>query len=382
MADFSLPILFVIPVGNTLPTSGSTENLTDGQVGVFKDDARTAATAGNIGSATFIQIAQGRGITSPAAFMGSKISDKIKLANVKKWYKVTGNATAANEIWQFSDFTAGCDEQVTFTLRGHSKYLDTISFNGFTRSVTVTTPCCDCGDNPCDTVANETIIDLILAKIDEIASVQSQPNALNLTTFWTFGKIGTGDDAILQVESKPLTSYGKFCDVALNPWALDRIFFRGWVYKGPALSIDFIVADRCQDVATALLTQRSSFPRLTADDVAQMEIDYYSYQSDYKGLFRQSAYNQKFEEYVTAGTVYDAYYIIFDKYTPDLAWNPTPHQDETAIIAVPQALSAGLSTVLSAYLGTVVDESGQAISTSTTSTTTSTSTTTTTTLIP
>ena len=35
MADFSLTTLFVVPVGNTLPSSGSTQNLTAGQVGIF-----------------------------------------------------------------------------------------------------------------------------------------------------------------------------------------------------------------------------------------------------------------------------------------------------------------------------------------------------------
>ena len=39
MADFSLTTLFVVPVGQTaLPSSGSTQNLTAGQVGIFKSD--------------------------------------------------------------------------------------------------------------------------------------------------------------------------------------------------------------------------------------------------------------------------------------------------------------------------------------------------------
>jgi hypothetical protein len=39
MADFSLTTLFVVPVGQTaLPSSGSTQNLTAGQVGFFRSD--------------------------------------------------------------------------------------------------------------------------------------------------------------------------------------------------------------------------------------------------------------------------------------------------------------------------------------------------------
>ena len=38
MADFSLTTLFVVPVGQTtLPSSGSTQDLTAGQVGFFND---------------------------------------------------------------------------------------------------------------------------------------------------------------------------------------------------------------------------------------------------------------------------------------------------------------------------------------------------------
>ena len=47
MADFSLTTLFVVPVGNTLPSSGSTQDLTAGQFGLFRSDY-TVANAGNI----------------------------------------------------------------------------------------------------------------------------------------------------------------------------------------------------------------------------------------------------------------------------------------------------------------------------------------------
>lgn len=379
MSTYSLRTLFVLPVGNTLPSSGSTENLSNRQVGVFKDAARTVATAGNVSTANFIQIAQGQDL-----FIGSKISDKIKSTKVKKWYKVTGNATAANEIWVFSNFNAKCDQAVTFTLNGHSSYLDTISFNGFTRSVTIQTPCCDCGADPCTDIANETLIDLILAQInkDIAATIQNSPNALTIGTFWTFQKDGTGGSATLRVTSKPITAYGKFCDVALNPYEFDRIWFRGWVYTGPETTIDFLVYDRCQTAATGAVTQRSSFPRGTSDEVTQLEIDYYSYQSPFKHLYRMSGYNQYFVSDVVAGTIYDMYYIIFDELDQDDSWTPNLKEDETVMLAVPQGETATLEALLVAYLGAIVNESGVAITTTTSTTTTSTTTSTTTTLIP
>ena len=73
MADFSLTTLFVVPVGNTLPSSGSTQNLTAGQVGIFLNDY-SVATAGNIAAAPYFYVAQGRVNTY---LQGSKRSDKI-----------------------------------------------------------------------------------------------------------------------------------------------------------------------------------------------------------------------------------------------------------------------------------------------------------------
>lgn len=377
--DFSLRTLFVVPVGNTLPTTGSTENLITGQFGIFKDDARTACTAGNISTANWLTFGQGR----PNAYLGTKISDKVKSTKVKKWYKVTGNATAANEIWELSNFTAQCDQDITLTLRGHSQFLDTISFNGFTRSVTITTPCCDCGESPCAAVANETIIDLFLQKIAQEAAVQNAPDSLTISTFFSFTKIGTGSSAILQIQSKPLTAYSKFCNIALNPYEYDRIYFRVWVYNNPDTSVDFLVYDRCEQAATATLTQRSSFPRGTSDQVYQDQIDYYSYQAAYKHLFTQSMYNQQFEDYVTDGQLYDMYYLQFDELQQDDSFTANLKQDEMVIFAVPTSLSAGFEAVVDVYLGTPVNESGAAITTTTSSTTTSsTTTTTTTTLIP
>lgn len=380
MSTYSLRTIFVVPVGNTLPTSGSTENLNDRQVGVFKDTARTAATSGNVSSANFIQIAQGQG----ALNLGSKISDKIKSTKVKKWYKVTGSATAANEIWTLSDFTAKCDQTVTLTINAHSSYLDTISFNGLTRSVTIQTPCCDCGGDPCEDIANETLIDLFLAAInrDIAASVQNVAGSLTIGSFFTFQKIGTGSNAVLTITSKPLTRYGKFCDVALNPYEFDRIWFRTFVYVGPETTVDFLVADACNTAATAEVTQRSSFPRGTSDEIAQLEYDYYSYQSPHKHLFRQSGYNQYFVSDVVDGQIYDTYYIIFDELDQDDSWTPNLKEDETVILAVPQGQTSSLETILTTYLGSITNESGVAITTTSSTTTTSTSTTTTTTLIP
>lgn len=75
MADFSLTTVFVAPVAQTaLPSSGSTQNLTAGQIGLFRNDY-SIANSGNIAAAPYFYIAQGRANTY---LLGSKRSDKIK----------------------------------------------------------------------------------------------------------------------------------------------------------------------------------------------------------------------------------------------------------------------------------------------------------------
>ena len=150
MADFSLTTLFVVPVGVPVASSGSTQDLAAGEVGIFKPDY-TVATAGNIDDAgvKYFYIAQGRTNTY---LQGSKRSDKIAGAiqnggsnqtNVTAWYKVSGCSTALTQITDITDWNVKCGDIVTLTLRAHSSYIDTLYFNGFTRSVTVQAPCCD-----------------------------------------------------------------------------------------------------------------------------------------------------------------------------------------------------------------------------------------------
>ena len=58
MADFSLTNLFVVSKSNTLPTTGSTNNLTSSpaQFGIFLPD-NTPATVATVGNAKYIYLA-------------------------------------------------------------------------------------------------------------------------------------------------------------------------------------------------------------------------------------------------------------------------------------------------------------------------------------
>jgi hypothetical protein len=359
MADFSLTTLFVVPVGQTtFPSSGSTQNLTAGQVGVFTNIyAATNAPGGTtLAPIPYFYIAQGRTNTY---LQGSKRSDKIsgplsvgsKNVNVTEWYKTVGNATAVNQITEVTDWNVKCGEVVTLTLRAHSMYIDTLYFNGFTRSVTVQAPCCDCGGDPCETVDVEDLVDQFIEKLEQ-QGPGINPDNISFNTFFTFDQPSPG---VLEITGKALTKYGQPCDVAAFPWEYDRMYFRTFVYSGPATTADFIVADNCNIVADVAVTQTATYPSGTSDEVIQLEKNFYSYQAGYlKHLYRMVGYNENFESWVTGGTVYDLFYIKFNEYDKTVyQWGDYIHEDSTVIVAVPQAASATLQSILEDALGTV-----------------------------
>ena len=386
MADFSLTTLFVVPVGNTLPSSGSTQDLTAGQVGIFGSDY-TVADAGNITDFPYFYVAQGRVNTY---LQGSKRSDKIAgcpsgnscKTNVTEWYKSTGCATAVNQVTDVVNFTVKPGEIVTLTLRGFSSYLNTLYFNGFTRSVTVNAPCLGCGDNPCTDVDVPTLIDELILKLESHAPGDN-PDNIYLTQFYQFQRIGDDQNAILRITGKPLTKYGQPCDVAAFPWEYDRFYFRTFIFSGPATTADFIVADPCNRVAEPVITQRSNYPVGTSAEVQQLEKNFYSYQAGYlKHLYRMNGYNENFESWVTDGTIYDLYYIKFNEYNKSAyQWGDYIMEDSTVIIAVPQGETTDIEEILVAGLGPVAGDTACVTTTSTT-TTIWPSTSTTTTLIP
>lgn len=357
MADFSLTTLFVVPVGSSLPSAGSTQDLVAGQVGIFKADY-TVANAGNIQTNNpYFYIAQGRTNTY---LQGSKRSDKISAtgSNVSEWYKVTGNSSVTTQITQVSGWNVTPGTDVTITLRAHSSYIDTLYFNGFTRSVTVKGACLACDGDPCAQVDHEALVDEFIAKFEQ-AAPGNNPDNISFNTFWTFSRSGSGQSSILVITAKPLTVYGQPCDVAAFPYEYDRMYFRTFPYAGPATTADFIVADSCNIVATAAITQHSSYPTGSSAEIAQLEKNFYSYQAGYlKHLYRMAGYNENFESWVSGGTTYDTYYIKFNELSASAyKWGDYIIEDSTVIVAVPAgAQSTAIQTVLVAALGAAKDE--------------------------
>jgi hypothetical protein len=379
MADFSLTTLFVVPVGNTLPVAGSTQDLTAGQFGVFTN-TYTIANAGNIATIPYFYLAQGRTNTY---LQGSKRSDKIASSQITEWYTVTGSPVASNQVTEVTNFNVTAGTVVTLTLRAHSSYIDTLYFNGFTRSVTVNAPCLACGGDPCADVDVPELIDRLIYQLT-LEAPGNNPDNISFNTFYQFQRIGNDQSAKLVISGKPLTKYGQPCDVAAFPWEYDRMYFRTFIYPGPATTADFIVADNCNIIANPVITQRASYVAGTSSEIQQLEKNFYSYQAGYlKHLYRMVGYNENFESWVTDGTTYDTYYIKFNNYDRSLyKWGDYIYEDSMVIIAAPQALSGAIESLLAVALGTPVNQSGPITSTTSTTTTVWPSTSTTTTLIP
>ena len=388
MADFSLTTLFVVPVGqSSIPSSGSTQDLLPGIVGIF-NNLYAPVDDTDIANFPYFYIAQGRDNTY---LQGSKRSDKISgcpsgascKSNVTEWYKVSGCPTAANQVTDVTNFVAHCGDVLTLTLRAHSSYIDTLYFNGFTRSVTVQAPCCDCGGDPCDTVDVSALIDQFIEKLTAQAP-GNNPDNISFNTFFTFTNV---DGNTLRIEGKPLTKYGQPCDVAAFPFEYDRMWFRTFVYSGPATTADFIVADNCNIVATPIITQRASYPTGTSAEIIQLEKNFYSYQAGYlKHLYRMAGYNENFESYVDASKTYNTFYIKFNEYDRSAyQWGDYIQEDSTVILAIPQGgsdLTSDFQDILEAALGEVLDDNVCITTTSTTTGEPAPTTTTTSTLIP
>lgn len=344
---FAIETDFIVPSGNTLPTSGSTttSDLTSGQFGIYLPNY-VPATAITATSAKYLCLAQGRVIYAPGET--TKRSDRIYSRNILSWMKMSGQATTTPQITTFSALTAGCNENISVTLRLDSFYIRTAYFNGLTKSVMTTTPCCDCGSNPCDTLQDADIA----AAMNDLAAKINADTILNRFVTATNG--GSGASRTLIITAKALDIYGNACDLTSFPFMYDRLSFWTYIHKGPDQTSDYEVVDRCDTLGTLTITQRASLPVLNAAEVAQIEKDNFSYQAMYKHIFSSPLYNGEFASLVEAGVTYDMYYLKF-RHEDDLGFNSKEQIDEAVALYIPTSQTAGIEAILVAAYGTPVD---------------------------
>ena len=358
MASFSLTTLFVVPVGNTLPTSGSTQDLNAGQFGIFRSD-HSVATAANIAAAGIdhFYFAQGR---LNGYLQGSKKSDKIaghlqnggnnvRKANVLDFYRINGSLTAQNQVTEVSQIKVKCGETVTLAIRAFSSYLNVIAPYGFKASVSIEAPCCECGADPCVDTDVPALLSNLLTKLNALDSRVG----IKLKDLFTFSVSGTGQAQKLVITGKPVTKYKNVHDPGAFPYEYDKLDFDVFFVKGAPTGADFEVIEKCDQIATVTTTQKSTLPKGTPDEIRQLEKRFHSYQVGYgKQLHSMAGYNANFESWVSDGIFYNTFYIKFSDYDRSVNnWNESVTLDSAVILAVPDALTTPIQNILVAALG-------------------------------
>lgn len=369
--DFSLTRVFVLTPGQTLPTTGTTANLTPNQFGVYRPDY-TPATAGNAAAAKFLFVAQGRPNTD--LNLKSIKSDMIYKDKILEMYKIVAEDTARVRIINVSDWDMHCGEEVSITIRAFSNYINTTFANGLTRTITVNTPCCDCDADPCASLT----ADQIQAVVDEFVT-KINTNSL-LSRFVSASRTGTGTASVLVISGKALDKYANPCDINAFPYEYDAVNFRVFPYKNPPTTQDLLVDDPCDVFATATIVQDITYQRGSSDQVVWQEKEFYPYKiPGFKERYSIPGYNPLYVSNVVAGTFYDEYVIKF-KTTDPHTWADYVLEDATVRIFIPTGQGATIETIIETGLAqTFSDVSGANISTTTTSTSTTTTSTTTTT---
>lgn len=363
MNDFSLTRVFVLPVGNTLPTTGSTATLAANQFGVFLP-SYAPATGANIAAAEYIFFAQGRPNTD--LNLRSIKSDRVFTAKVISKYKITSEDTTRNKIIAATNFTAACDESVSITVRAFSSYINASFFNGMTRSFTHQTPCCECGESPCAELSAQDIQDMV----DDFAN-QINADTL-LSPYVNAARVGTGATSQLWIQGELLPAEVDAANDPLNfPYEYDTVDFQVFAQRAPFTTQDLVVDDRCDVFATVTTLQQLSFPRGTYAQVRKVELEHAAYTVPaFKTKYKDNNYNGLLHLNVVPGTLYDEYVIKCQNPESLNNWGEFIQQDFTVRIFAPTAVAAALESLIETKIGDFVDKSGPNISTTTSTTTT------------
>ncbi|NLR60689.1 hypothetical protein HGH93_21445 [Chitinophaga polysaccharea] len=366
--DFSLTTMFVLPPNNLYPSTGSTESLLAKQFGIYGANYALYTTADE----PYIYLAQGR--FENIDNTGSKRSAKIAKSKLVSFYKVSAEQNTRNQRTILSNFKIKCGEEMVITIRAHSNYIDAGFANGYTHSVVVPAPCCDCGSDPCsevDPVDVGKMLDDAVQKFSESGPFMGSV----LSNYITVSRAGGGGPAATQlvIEGKPLKKDGRIADISANPWEYDRLWYSVFVTKAADTTQDYMTYDRCEQIATITTTPQYGYVRGSSDEIFHMEKYYYSYQTPhFKDLMCNESWNGAFESYVVDGQFYDTYYIKFLSYDDNYTFDNALPQDQTVIVAIPAGQGVQFEEIMTLYLGPFKNYSGVPVTISSTTTTSTT----------
>ena len=339
--NYQLTNVFVSPVSNSLPTTGTTANLTANQLGVYLPNL-TPATSGNAAAAEYLRIVQQR--PNSDLNLPTIKSDAIADNKVIKKYKVVGS-TGQVQVGQLTDFDVKCDEDLTVTLRVWED--DTLmSFaDGLTKTFVKRTPCCECDGDPCASIEPSDLEDLIKEIADDI---NADPL---LNTLLVASTTGSGASIILvltglaQVEQQS-------ADLTVNNYRPNAVSFKAWAHRNAHTTQDIIKYWGCDAIGTYTETQSIEYPKGTSDQVKLIEYKHFSYTiPKFKERFSDVNYNGIFHSNVADATLYDTFVIEFNHMESPNTWSVAVNQDSAVVVFVPQAQTSAFEAILTAKYG-------------------------------
>ncbi len=342
--DFSLTSVFVNPVGQALATTGSTQNLTAGQMAFFKKGGVIATTSDTTAN---VQLVQGRNAGEYTDL--SKKSDFFGKGNIIEYKKIVAVTSNQQQVLTINDFNINCDDQIALTIKAFSRYLGVGYPNGRTMTFISNAPCCDCDDLPCATVdgaAYEAIVDDLIAKV----------NASMLFEFMVATKTGsTTTSAIVLTGKAPAAQ----TQSAVNPYNYDFHFdmvrFAAFVGKQAPTNAELLDMASCTPTAVVTRTQEASYLHGSGKEVLAIERDHYSYQTPgFKDIFFNNDYNVAWSPNAVATSNYNEYRIRFRPLAPQSPFVEGVSIDETirVFIVTGSSQATAFETLMAAIVGT------------------------------
>lgn len=345
--DFAYPTLFVLSSSNTLATTGTTSDLASGQFTAFGPDY-APASAGDIASDPYFYLAQGR----PAKFkdiLPTKQTAKIYKNRVIDWYKVTASSATQNQITTLSEFTIQCGETLTVSLRLNSFYINQAFYNGMTKSFTAVAPCCDCGEDVCEDLDPQALVDDLVTQINSNTLVNPYITASR-------GSSGLTSTLVLTGKSLGVETFGP--DYTVNTPQYDRLSFKAWVYAGPETSQDYMIYDLCDVAGTVTTSQEATVAHGDSATMKKLEMFYQLFENHPLGkmIYKDLNYNIASGTEITDGTFYDMYYCKYENSQSRDGFSDTVPMDYEFIVMNPTGQNAGTIAVLTAALGTAPEK--------------------------
>jgi hypothetical protein len=331
--------IFVVKAGTTLRVTGTTANLTQGQIGVFRPNfaAIDNAAVPTPAQSPYIMLAEGTGDTS----LGSFKTSRIYLNKVTAW-RGTAFSTSSQEMKVTTvPGSLKCERTYVFTVRIFEHFLHSVFCPYLQESVMITTPCCDDCAGDCDNLVPAEYLTEIITKI----------NANPRLSSYVVATVETGNIVLTGKVVEGLTAVDCLPDTV--PYLANKVRFK--VYAGEAAGSSQLedIANFC-DLWVSTTTQNVVYPVGEGAAIVEMERHFAGYNQPNTSGYRYNIpyYNGDLITFADKTLSYDIYELEY------LDPSAEGFEHKTAVpmsivVAFPSSLSAEadkFETILNTWL--------------------------------